>query len=76
VTLAKRDDNTVRIHVFNLNGTLEYQLGQEFGRRGWLNYFQAATQVLAEESITIKGFDVMCSSKVSSGSGPSSSLPI
>lgn len=76
MTLAKREDNTVRIHALNLNETLEYQLGQEFGKRGWLNYFQAVTQVLAEENITIKGFDAVYSSEVPSGSGLSSSASL
>jgi galactokinase len=76
LTLAQREDNTVKIFAANLNETLEYQLGQEFGKRGWLNYFQAVTQVLAEENITIRGFDAVFSSEVPLGSGLSSSASL
>jgi galactokinase len=76
LTLAQREDNTVRIFAANLNETLEYQLGQESGQRGWLNYFQAVTQLLIEENITIRGFDAVFSSEVPLGSGLSSSASL
>ena len=54
----------------------EYNLGEESIGRGWLDYVQGITAMLARTGITVPGFDVRINSTVPLGSGVSSSAAL
>lgn len=78
VELALRQDRRVRAASDNLSGegVLEYALGEEARGRGWLDYVQGITQVLAERHPALPGFDLRAASEVPLGSGLSSSAAL
>ncbi|HEV3204097.1 MAG TPA: galactokinase [Gemmataceae bacterium] len=76
VEMAARSDKTVRAWSTALDskeGIAEYDLGQETPGRGWLDYLQGVTRILAGEGHRLRGFDVRFDSQVPLGSGLSSS---
>jgi galactokinase len=54
----------------------EYRLGEETPGRGWLDYIQGITQVLARQGRKLAGFDLRIESDVPPGSGLSSSAAL
>jgi galactokinase len=57
-------------------GFEEYEIGREARGRGWLDYIQGVTVVLARNRITVPGFDVRIESSVPLGAGVSSSAAL
>jgi galactokinase len=55
---------------------LEYQLGEEQKGRGWLDYVQGATAMLAAAGHRLEGFDLLVESDVPVGGGLSSSAAL
>ena len=81
VELAVRDGSQVRAWSANLDGRdhkppEEYRLGEETPGRGWLDYVQGVTQVLARQEHRLGGFDLRIESDVPPGSGLSSSAAL
>jgi galactokinase len=58
------------------SGIVEYELGREHKGRGWLDYVQGATALLAAEGYPVGGFDLFVASEVPLGSGLSSSAAL
>jgi len=58
------------------DGVEEFAVGREERGRGWLDYVQAATFVLAREGAAIGGFDLRVASAIPPGSGLSSSAAL
>src|SRR5688572_13005990 len=54
----------------------EYEAGHEQSGRGWLDYIQGVTAILARDGIAIPGFDVRIASDVPVGAGLSSSAAL
>ncbi|BDG05225.1 galactokinase [Anaeromyxobacter oryzae] len=78
VELAPRDGREVRAWSANLPGGRidSYVLGEERRGRGWLDYVQGVTVVLAGDGHALRGFDVAFRSDVPLGSGLSSSAAL
>jgi galactokinase len=79
VELARRHDDTVRVHRANLGGAAEiesYRLGEEAGRERWIDYVQGITVVVRAAGLRIAGFDARIASEVPPGSGLSSSAAL
>jgi galactokinase len=79
VELAVREDSRVRAVSAALSTSglpEEYILGEERRGRGWLDYVQGITHVLAEAGYALPGFDVRVTSTVPVGSGLSSSAAL
>jgi galactokinase len=77
VRVATRGDRRVRATSTEMGGgPIEYVLGEERRGRGWIDYIQGITWVLAREGIPIGGFDVDIRSDVPVGSGLSSSAAL
>jgi galactokinase len=75
--LAPRADTQVRVYSTNTSdGVLTYDRGREQKGRGWLDYVQGATAVLAAEGHRLQGFDLLLASDVPPGSGLSSSAAL
>jgi galactokinase len=79
--LAVRDGFQVRAWSANLDGgnhkqPEEYRLGEETPGRGWLDYIQGVTQVLARQGHRLGGFDLRIESDIPPGSGLSSSAAL
>jgi galactokinase len=79
VELAPRPDSTVRAWSSagdTAAGCLEYTLGAEARGRGWLDYVQGVTRVLAAGGHALGGFNARIDSTVPLGSGLSSSAAL
>jgi galactokinase len=77
VELRRRDDRLVRAWSTWQGDTWEaYELGRETAGRGWLDYIQGATGVLAADGLDVPGFDVTIQSAVPVGAGLSSSAAL
>jgi galactokinase len=77
IQLAPRPDHTVRAASANVGpDVLEYALGAEVPGRGWLDYVQGVTSVLAAEGFPVGGFEARIDSAVPLGSGLSSSAAL
>ncbi|HLL53520.1 MAG TPA: galactokinase [Myxococcaceae bacterium] len=76
VELAPRGDLRVRAFSANLGEQQEYEVAAEKPGRGWLDYVQGVTWVLAAEGHPLRGFDLWLDSKVPLGSGLSSSAAL
>ena len=76
-TLGARHDRIVRAWSSGAgNGLEQYTLGEETRGRGWLDYVQGLTYVLARMRIDIPGFDLHLTSTVPIGGGVSSSAAL
>ena len=77
VTVTPRDGRTVTASSRDEGGDAEsYALGAEAPGRGWLDYVQGTTAVLAGDGAALGGFDVRIESDVPIGSGLSSSAAL
>ena len=75
--LTRRSDRRVRAASTTIgSGFEEYELGREQRGRGWLDYIQGITVILAREGITVPGFDLRIESAVPLGAGVSSSAAL
>ena len=76
-TVERRRTRRVRASSASLGGTWEeYELGAEGPGRGWLDYVQGITVMLARNGIAVPGFDVRFESFVPLGAGLSSSAAL
>jgi galactokinase len=78
VQVAVRDDTPVRAvsTAVGYRDILSYRLGEERPGRGWLDYVQGITHVLAAGGWRIAGFDLRLDSEVPIGAGLSSSAAL
>jgi galactokinase len=77
IALVPRNHNLVRAFSAGVGAGLEeYEIGREHKGRGWLDYVQGATALLAEEGHRVAGFDLFVESDVPPGSGLSSSAAL
>jgi len=77
VRLQRRDDRRVRAVSSAVGGGWEeYEAGRESPGRGWLDYVQGVTAMLARNGIVVPGFDVHIASTVPVGAGVSSSAAL
>ncbi len=79
VALAPRGDDRVRVWSAGFSdetGPMEYRLGDETRGRGWLDYVQGVTWVLARLGHTICGADLRLTSTVPAGAGLASSAAL
>jgi galactokinase len=77
VRLAPRGDRIVRAESATFGATVvDYELGCEAPRRGWIDYVQGVTAVLARQGAALTGFDLQIESTVPAGAGVSSSAAL
>jgi galactokinase len=76
VQATRRDDRRVRAFSTTLNTTEDYVVGHEHGGRGWLDYIQGVTAMLARAGHVVPGFDLEIESTVPVGAGVSSSAAL
>jgi galactokinase len=77
VRVAPRPGTAVRAaSAGTAGGVVSYELGREQKGRGWLDYVQGATALLAAEGHRLGGFDLLVESDVPPGSGLSSSAAL
>lgn len=77
VRLRRRRDRRVRVSSTIPNGhAQEYSLGHEAPGRGWLDYVQGVTMILARHIGELPGFDLDIDSAVPVGAGVSSSAAL
>jgi galactokinase len=77
VRLAPRADDVVRVASGNVTGGVqEFRLGDERAGRGWPDFVQGVTRVLAAEGYALRGFEAAVASDVPLGSGLSSSAAL
>jgi galactokinase len=77
VDLTRRDDRRVRASSASMGGGwLEYDLGREARGRGWLDYVQGVTAVVAAARFDLAGFDARIESTIPLGAGVSSSAAL
>jgi galactokinase len=74
--IEPRADQQVRVFAVQKQALLEYTLGSEKAGLDWLDYIQAATQVLRQDGHSLTGFEAAFSSDVPLGSGLSSSAAL
>jgi galactokinase len=74
--LTRRADRCVRASSDRVDGWSEYELGREARGRGWLDYVQGVTAMLARAGVEIPGIDVRITSNVPLGAGVSSSAAL
>src|SRR3990170_2503808 len=73
----RRADGLVRVWSQGLDDRiLEYSVGAEQSGRGWLDYVQGVTAVLARRGHQVGGLDLMIRSTVPPGAGVSSSAAL
>src|SRR5688572_24846571 len=76
-TVTRRHDRRVTAASTALGGGIEqYELGHEQPGRGWLDYIQGVSLVLARHGVSVPGFDVRIESAVPLGAGVSSSAAL
>lgn len=76
VPSAQRRVRAVSVGVAPSDRPLEYVPGDERAGRGWLDYVQGVTHVLATAGFPVGGFDLRVTSDVPVGSGLSSSAAL
>jgi galactokinase len=79
VEMARRDDDIVRVSSAGFTRgfeTVEYRIGHEAPGRGWLDYLQGITLVLASAGHRVSGADMRITSDVPAGSGLASSAAL
>src|SRR5688572_7911943 len=75
--VERRSDRRVRAESVAMgSGWEEYEIGSEGRGRGWLDYIQGVTVVLARHGIAAPGFNVRIESAVPVGAGVSSSAAL
>src|SRR5687767_1712605 len=75
--VSRRRDRRVSAASRALGGGVEeFELGCEARGRGWLDYIQGVTMVLAREGVMVSGFDLRIDSAVPLGAGVSSSAAL
>src|SRR5690348_8130900 len=73
----RKGERVVRASSSVIDGTWqEYALGAETPGRGWLDYLQGVTAMLARRGVGVPGFDVRIESTVPVGAGVSSSAAL
>ena len=77
VHLRRRDDGRVRASSTAISSSWEeYEVGREEPGRGWLDYVQGVTAMLARRGVDVSGFDVQVESGIPLGAGVSSSAAL
>jgi galactokinase len=77
VHLQRRGDRRVRASSSTVGAAWEeYEAGCESPGRGWLDYVQGVTAMLARSGVAVPGFDVHIASTVPVGAGVSSSAAL
>ena len=76
VELTPADGREVDVFSATMGERQRYRLGEERPGRGWLDYIQGITSVLASAGHTIGGFSAQIESAVPIGSGLSSSAAL
>jgi galactokinase len=80
VEIALRDEPRVRAWSADVPRPSptpeEYLLGEETPGRGWLDYLQGVTRILAQDGHALRGFDVRIDSDIPLGAGLSSSAAL
>jgi galactokinase len=77
VRLQRRADRRVRARSAAIAGDWEmYDAGREARGRGWLDYVQGITAMLAQHGVSVPGFDVEIESTIPVGAGVSSSAAL
>jgi galactokinase len=77
VRLRRRRDGLVRATSRELADRWEeYEIGRETRGRGWLDYVQGVTAILARRGVSVPGFDATIESTVPVGAGVSSSAAL
>jgi galactokinase len=75
--ITRRVDLRVRASSGALDGRWEeYEAGKESAGRGWLDYVQGVTAMLARHGVNVPGFDVRIESSIPLGAGVSSSAAL
>jgi galactokinase len=75
--ITRRIDRLVRASTTAHAGEWEeYQIGAETAGRGWLDYIQGVTAMLARHGILVPGLDVRIDSSIPLGAGVSSSAAL
>jgi galactokinase len=77
VHLRRRADGRVRASSEAFGGAWEeYDTGREEPGRGWLDYIQGTTAVLARRGVEVSGFELRVESSIPTGAGVSSSAAL
>ena len=79
VTVTRRSDQVVRASsgaVPEAGAVLEYTIGREARGRGWLDYVQGVTSILARHDLPVSGFNLNIESSIPMGAGVSSSAAL
>jgi galactokinase len=75
--ITRRTDRVVRASTTALGGGWEeYRPGEEAAGRGWLDYVQGVTAMLARDGIVVPGLEVRFDSSIPLGAGVSSSAAL
>jgi galactokinase len=75
--ITRRADRLIRASTTALDrGWEEYQAGAESAGRGWLDYVQGVTAMLARQGFQVPGLDVRIDSSIPLGAGVSSSAAL
>ncbi len=75
VAVRRRADRLVQAHS-DAMGSGSYALGEERAGRGWLDYVQGVTALLARRGVAVPGLDIEIQSGVPVGAGVSSSAAL
>jgi galactokinase len=79
IELAPRRDRAVSVATLDGGGSAEvlrYTLGAEVRGRGWLDYVQGTSRLLAREGYAVRGFEACIESWIPPGSGLASSAAL
>ena len=78
IAVARRDDDLALVSSRERDDSqpAEYQVGRERAGRGWLDYVQGVTSILADGRPSLGGFALALESDVPLGSGLASSAAL